>query len=307
MFSPPTSPDTPRSICSAALGGGRTPSSLPDGPQIVPSGRVRARASRSRSQDAAQAPVTQGTYGPTCFASSVPPGPLSCWESRLRERLAMAGSTEFPLIWKEQVTPAGRSISRLAPSTRRTSAAGYTGALWPTPTVADVQGGRMTRSGARNDEPLLNGLMTWSTPRASDGEKGGPNQSFGAGGTPLPAQMHTAAWSTPTTNDARNNAAPSQFERNSAALNVQMAAATWPTPLSTPSRGGENRGSGTGTPAIGVLMAAASGTTTPSLPATTVRRGVPNPQFPCWLMGFPAVWLLGVASGTPSSHRSPPK
>jgi hypothetical protein len=30
----------------------------------------------------------------------------------------------------------------------------------------------------------------WSTPRASDGEKGGPNQSFGAGGQPLPAQMH---------------------------------------------------------------------------------------------------------------------
>jgi hypothetical protein len=28
----------------------------------------------------------------------------------------------------------------------------------------------------------------WSTPRASDGEKGGPNMSFGAGGTPLPTQ-----------------------------------------------------------------------------------------------------------------------
>jgi hypothetical protein len=28
----------------------------------------------------------------------------------------------------------------------------------------------------------------WSTPRSSDAEKGGPNMSFGAGGTPLPAQ-----------------------------------------------------------------------------------------------------------------------
>ena len=35
----------------------------------------------------------------------------------------------------------------------------------------------------------------WSTPRASDAEKGGPNQQFGAGGTPLPAQ--TAQWMTP--------------------------------------------------------------------------------------------------------------
>jgi hypothetical protein len=29
----------------------------------------------------------------------------------------------------------------------------------------------------------------WSTLRASDGEKGGPNQSFGAGGLPLPSQV----------------------------------------------------------------------------------------------------------------------
>jgi hypothetical protein len=28
----------------------------------------------------------------------------------------------------------------------------------------------------------------WQTPRATDGEKGGPNQTFGTGGTPLPAQ-----------------------------------------------------------------------------------------------------------------------
>jgi hypothetical protein len=39
----------------------------------------------------------------------------------------------------------------------------------------------------------------WSTPRASDGEKGGPNQSFGAGGTPLPAQ--TVQWATPCARD----------------------------------------------------------------------------------------------------------
>jgi hypothetical protein len=28
----------------------------------------------------------------------------------------------------------------------------------------------------------------WSTIRASDGDKGGPNQKFGSGGTPLPSQ-----------------------------------------------------------------------------------------------------------------------
>ena len=40
---------------------------------------------------------------------------------------------------------------------------------------------------ARLDQ-LPRQAQAWSTPRASDGEKGGPNMSFGAGGQPLPAQ-----------------------------------------------------------------------------------------------------------------------
>jgi hypothetical protein len=36
-------------------------------------------------------------------------------------------------------------------------------------------------------------LGMWATPRASDGEKGGPNQSFGAGGQPLPSQAYQSA------------------------------------------------------------------------------------------------------------------
>lgn len=39
------------------------------------------------------------------------------------------------------------------------------------------------------------GRTVWSTPRASDGEKGGPNMTFGAGGTPLPAQAFGTAQS----------------------------------------------------------------------------------------------------------------
>jgi len=36
-------------------------------------------------------------------------------------------------------------------------------------------------------------FAVWSTIRASDGEKGGPNQSFGAGGSPLPSQVSKVA------------------------------------------------------------------------------------------------------------------
>ncbi len=76
---------------------------------------------------------------------------------------------------------------------------------WPTPAVADTEGGRKGRSGSRSGELLLNGLAaTWSTPRASDGEKGGPNMSFGAGGTPLPSQA--VNWQTPSVVDATGRA-----------------------------------------------------------------------------------------------------
>jgi hypothetical protein len=39
-------------------------------------------------------------------------------------------------------------------------------------------------------------VSMWSTPRSSDGEKGGPNQKWGAGGAPLPAQA-VRLWGTP--------------------------------------------------------------------------------------------------------------
>lgn len=105
----------------------------PAGPTTARSGPARARASRSARQDAASVPTIHGICGPTSFASSVPAGPLSSWESRLRDRLATVGSTECALIWREKVSPAGQSISRLAPWTPRTSASGSGGAPWPTP------------------------------------------------------------------------------------------------------------------------------------------------------------------------------
>jgi hypothetical protein len=71
---------------------------------------------------------------------------------------------------------------------------------WPTPAVTDSNGARNRTSGRSNPESkhhdgvTLNDAIvlwqasTWSTPRSSDGEKDGPNQSFGAGGIPLPTQ-----------------------------------------------------------------------------------------------------------------------
>ena len=48
----------------------------------------------------------------------------------------------------------------------------------------------------RKAEALALGIASWSTPKATDGVKGGPGQSYGSGGTPpLPAQA--AQWPTP--------------------------------------------------------------------------------------------------------------
>ena len=61
------------------------------------------------------------------------------------------------------------------------------------------------KAGANNGNGFGLGLgaaaSAWGTPRASDAEKGGPNQSFGAGGTPLPAQA--AQWLTPAAHEPR--------------------------------------------------------------------------------------------------------
>lgn len=61
---------------------------------------------------------------------------------------------------------------------------------WPTPKAWD--GRRETEPTpaelSRDSLDLKNAAPIWSTPRGTDGEKGGPNQTFGAGGVPLPAQ-----------------------------------------------------------------------------------------------------------------------
>lgn len=74
------------------------------------------------------------------------------------------------------------------PSSRETgkSLQTYMTAYSPTPTVADVQGGRKARSGARSSEPLLNGLCyemepTGQTPNGlpvTTTKRGAPNPVF---------------------------------------------------------------------------------------------------------------------------------
>jgi hypothetical protein len=330
-----------------------------DGPIIGPSGPARARVRVKASRVNVVAPTIQGICGPTSFASSVPAGPLSSWESKLRLRLARIGSTERALIWKASATPQGRSISRLVPWTPPISDNACGGSPWPTPTARDgmpphkaeyvakhkanghgmsnlndtmaftggywptvtvhgnhnrkglsptsgdglatvmrdtsmwptplaselSRGGQRYAQGGTPLKSVMTGL--WSTPRASDGEKGSPNQEFSGGGQPLPAQMHAnglsaSPWLTPTARDWKDSEGMSLEPRKDGASRVDLL----PRQLIATARGGP----------------APNGST-----ATTEKRGAPNPAFACWLMGWPDELTSAALQGIQSSRKSRPK
>lgn len=311
----------------AAASGPLLPDS-PGGPTTAPSGPAPARASRSRRRGNAEVPTIQGTCGPTSFASSVPAGPLSSWENRLRARLATVGSTECALIWREKATPAGGSISRLAPWTPPTSASGSTGSPlrgpagspepkpWNTPQAMDGNKGslgpRPHDTGESLPQQIAGTMGQWPTPRASDGEKGGPNQSFGAGGQPLPSQMHQASpWVTPSARDWKDTpgmATATEDGRSRLDQLPRQMAAAWPTPTLADVAGGRKSRSGARSGELlmnGLLRGTApSGQVPNGSPATTARPGAPNPVFACWLMGFPAEWVSGALRAMQSLPRS---
>lgn len=264
---------------SQALDCGRSQDDLPDGPTTSNCGLLHVHVSRSRRLENASEPMIQGICGRTYIGSYVPASPLASWESRLRERLATLGSTESALIWREKVTPAGRSISRLSPSTRHSNGTGSTGSPWATPTVngnnnqagisakagdglgtqlrqatgpapivADMTGGRKTRSGSRSNEMLLNGLMTvpWCAPSARDWKD-----------TPGMA----------TTGVDPDGATRTRVDQ----LPRQMSA---------------------------------YGASTNGSSAETGKRGAPNPEFACWLMGWPEGLISGAWRGIRSFRNS---
>jgi len=231
----------------------------------------------------------------------------------------MVGSTECALIWREKVTPAGASISRLAPWTPPISEAGCGGALWPTPKASNAgpdfakiersgtgpslqtvmagtvywptpkasAAGETSRSGDRKNEPLMGGLMrgaTWPTVTSSEHKyrlQGDSQQSKGV----YALMIHAATWVTPTV--AERVRSPETLEK-CADFRKRNANQN-----SVPLYLGEQ-----------MAATAPSGPTPTGSPATTARRGAPNPAHPCWLMGYPVEWLHGAASATQSSRKS---
>lgn len=130
---------------------------------------------------------------------------------------------------------------------------------WPTPPTRDHKSGLASAETMERNARPLSEVAAWSTPRASDGEKGGPNQSFGAGGKPLPSM---AAWATPRSCSAMaatvTDAARAKLGERSPNLETQIAGAT-------PNGSGASSTSGGG--------------------------GSLSPDFVTWMMGYPPGWL----------------
>lgn len=307
-----TCEDSTSAISSPAAASGPLQLELLDGPTIAPCGPAPARVSRSARPAKVSEQMIQGICGRTFIASSVPAGPLSSWESRLRERLATVGSPESALIWREKITPAGQSISRLAPSMRHTNGTDCIGSPWQTPLASDVrkQSENPETTIRRSDKNQMIGLNAHmaliaysATLRASDGEKGGPNMSFGAGGTPLPTQMYSYN-PTPTVADVTGGRKSRSGARNGEPLLNGLMAAYSPKPTSLSFKDSHQPGNSRSSNLMRAhFETALSGPTENGSSArSTAKRGAPNPAFPFWLMGFPDEWVSGALEAMRSAR-----
>lgn len=219
---------------------------------------------------------------------------------------------EYKQAWKVLVTPAGFTLLAHTASARRTSGSGCTGwpspaeqnasggiapkpdpsnhftlqtaavpAGWPTATVNDATGSEYTYARGNHDKPVL------KLPGAAK-LSGGPTPNVPTRGLDLQTTAAMAGWSTPAARDEKgidqnyhdgavNNSLPNQV----------ASLAGWETPKAvTSARSEEFRKGRTSLNVEEALL----GPTPSSSPAATERRGVLNPAFPLWLMGFPAHW-----------------
>lgn len=171
-MSPQTSlPISPNAIFSQELASGLTPCAAQDGQMTALSGQDPAPASLSARQAKALGLMMSGISGPPSITSSASADLTSCLVSKLQAKTALAGSTLYALTWKQRVTPAGRSISALRASARRTSdsASGGLEVGWGTPRVggngqaSQIMDEAGETKGRIEQQALLAG---WPTPTA---------------------------------------------------------------------------------------------------------------------------------------------
>lgn len=228
---------------------------------------VEFHASPTLSPASASAEMTSGTCGlpPAASSSSRARGGASSRTFRgCSHPVAPNGFGETFADWVSRLRA---DCSRRKRLVRAMGGNGSSSSRWPTPAARDYKGANgadhlENGTGRLHMDQLPNFVAhLWSTPRASDGEKGGPNQSFGAGGIPLPAQA--SQWQTPSVADTTGGRMARSGDRSNELLLKGQA--------------------------VAFSLQAPTTKTLGSPSSTQPRNSRPqlNPMFVEWLMGWP--------------------
>ena len=261
-----------------------------DGKKIVPFGQDHVPVSHSVPQVDKQVKKTIDIYGPNGSGSSRSVNLQLSLENRLRQRLPMGGSMMFIKGWKRRTTPSGRLFSQLQPSVRPTDES--VSGLWPTCRASTAMSDKV-ETVLKNVEKrgykgkLEQAVALWATPNCMDSlpkrspEKLQTMHERSMQGRTSPSnlreqvhpEMYPAMWATPTVRDHKDT--PGMAKK---AVN--------------PDGSIRNRNDQLGRQVFGST-------------APTGSKGSLNPQFPCWLMGFPKEWVSSIVQGMQSYRKSP--
>ena len=217
--------------------------------------------------------VRDTSFWRTSQASLLPPPPL--WT----KPKALLTNAQPPASWENWPTSGGMRNGR----------------LFQRPTLEPATG---VRGG-------FAGHGGWASPKASDGQHGGPNMRGSKGELPLPSQA--AKWDTPDCNT-------STYSNGKMGPNIREQAANWPTPVAnddnkTPEAhmamkarmpGGARNTITSLKVAVQVFSPQAQptqpGQESSSTGPTSHRRL--NPAFTEWLMGWPTGWTTAAPSAS---------
>lgn len=308
----------PSTTISPVSADGVLPCDSPAGPTNAPLEPEAAHVSRFRARESKKAMSTNDTSGPLFSATSPSSALQRSLANKLEALLAGSGSPLFVLTWKDLDMPSGGVICQLRASARRTSGSASSGApadTWPTPQSRDgahSRGGQIERTGGRRrnlDDYVT--LSPWTTPSATDGERGGTITPEMTGSS---LTQMAAGWPTATARDhfpahTREYIAAKKAQGHGMAnLNDAVSQVSpWATPTASDWKGAptEHWHRKDGKLRNDRLdFQAALGQISPGSPAPTEKRGQLNPDFSRWLMGYPVEWGCCAATVTRSSRKN---